>query len=141
MADLDAITAIEQTAHLAPWGDSSLQACFDEHHDFVGLFEGAKLQGYFVSHYVLDEASLLNICVAPNAQGKGLGNQLMQQVIAAAKRRQCASLFLEVRASNLAANKLYLRHGFVELAIRKGYYPGVDGSPREDARVMQLLLA
>ena len=45
------------------------------------------------------------------------------------------TLYLEVRASNSAGRALYARHGFAEIGIRKGYYPGHDG--REDAVTME----
>jgi len=41
------------------------------------------------------------------------------------------SIFLETRASNLAAKNLYEKFGFKRIDIRKNYYKTFDG--REDA--------
>jgi len=48
-------------------------------------------------------------------------------------------VLLEVRASNIAAQKLYAQLDFTELGRRKGYYvPEQKGEEREDAILMQL---
>jgi len=47
------------------------------------------------------------------------------------KKREC---FLEVRASNQSAYRLYERYGFNEIGRRRDYYPVAGG--REDALVM-----
>ncbi|MNE24719.1 ribosomal-protein-alanine N-acetyltransferase [compost metagenome] len=49
--------------------------------------------------------------------------------------REC---FLEVRASNQPAYRLYERFGFNEIGRRRDYYPAVGG--REDALVMACTL-
>jgi ribosomal-protein-alanine N-acetyltransferase len=46
-------------------------------------------------------------------------------------------LWLEVRASNERARRLYARRGFAEVGLRRGYYPAAQGR-REDAVVMSL---
>ena len=46
-------------------------------------------------------------------------------------------LWLEVRASNERARRLYRRRGFAEAGLRRGYYPAPQGT-REDAVVMSL---
>jgi ribosomal-protein-alanine N-acetyltransferase len=48
-------------------------------------------------------------------------------------------LWLEVRASNERAQRIYDRHGYRRVGERKGYYPAADGA-REDALVMSFRL-
>jgi ribosomal-protein-alanine N-acetyltransferase len=72
--------------------------------------------------YVPHEAYVQTIGVAPAAQGRGLGTQLLVAMIEEADRRGCAHVDLEVRADNEAAHRLYLRHGFTDIAVRRGYY-------------------
>jgi ribosomal-protein-alanine N-acetyltransferase len=55
-------------------------------------------------------------------------------MVARAEILQCTCVFLEVRASNLAAYKLYEKAGFTEIGVRKGYYPGYIEA--EDALVL-----
>ena len=55
------------------------------------------------------------------------------------RMERAASLFLEVRPSNLAAQALYTRFGFRRVSVRKAYYPSHSG--REDALVLALTLS
>ncbi|MFK5131261.1 ribosomal protein S18-alanine N-acetyltransferase, partial [Glaesserella parasuis] len=83
--------------------------------------------------------TLFNIAVDPAYQGKGYGKQLLQALIAQLQQKQITTLWLEVRASNTTAQKLYFSLGFNEVTVRKNYYPTQDGG-RENAVVMALYL-
>ena len=74
----------------------------------------------------------------PDQQGKGLGQQLLQTLFETLPPT-VQTIHLEVRVSNVAAQKLYTRLGFIEVGRRKGYYAALksDGSAtREDAVLM-----
>jgi ribosomal protein S18 acetylase RimI-like enzyme len=47
---------------------------------------------------------------------------MLGTLITAARERGCTEVFLEVRADNTRAHGLYLRRGFEELGVRRGYY-------------------
>jgi ribosomal-protein-alanine N-acetyltransferase len=81
---------------------------------------------------------LLNLSVAKDYQKQGLGRLLLEYMVGIAKNNQMANMFLEVRPSNIPAIALYENMGFNEMAIRRAYYPAVDG--REDAVLMGLAL-
>jgi ribosomal-protein-alanine N-acetyltransferase len=68
------------------------------------------------------QADVLTIAVRPAYWGKGIGSALLGAMIAAARDRGCTEVFLEVRADNARAHGLYLRRGFEELGVRRGYY-------------------
>jgi ribosomal-protein-alanine N-acetyltransferase len=74
------------------------------------------------------EADVLTLAVGPAYWGKGTGTALLQALFDEAARRQCTQIFLEVREDNQRARSLYLRHGFAEIGVRRGYYQpaGVD---------------
>ena len=90
--------------------------------------------GHGVIQLILDEAHLLNITVRPQSQGQGYGLQLLEHLMAEAGRQGGRECFLEVRASNQSAYRLYERFGFNEIGRRRDYYPAANG--REDALVM-----
>jgi len=83
---------------------------------------------------VLDEGQVANVAVAPAWRQKGLGRQLMEQLILRCMALGGRSLSLEVRESNLPARNLYDSLGFRTVGLRKGYYT----QPAEDAVLMQL---
>jgi ribosomal-protein-alanine N-acetyltransferase len=66
-----------------------------------------------------------------------IGRTLLQQVVEQARSRNSSRVTLEVRVSNIAAQKLYDSVGFMSRGLRKGYYSD-DG---EDAVIMVLELA
>lgn len=71
------------------------------------------------------DADVQTIAVAPRAQGTGLGRVLMGALIGEAERGGASRVLLEVRADNVAAQKLYARCGFSQIAVRRRYYqPG-----------------
>jgi [ribosomal protein S18]-alanine N-acetyltransferase len=74
------------------------------------------------------QADVLTIAVRESYWGLGTGSALLGALIAAARERDCAEVFLEVRADNPRAHGLYLRRGFAEIGVRRGYYKpsGVD---------------
>ena len=74
------------------------------------------------------QADVLTIAVHESRWGTGIGSALLDALIGAARDRDCAEVFLEVRADNPRAHGLYLRRGFAEIGIRRGYYKpsGVD---------------
>jgi [ribosomal protein S18]-alanine N-acetyltransferase len=74
------------------------------------------------------QADVLTIAVRPVHWGQGIGSALLGSLLDAARDRGCGEVFLEVRADNPRAHGLYLRRGFVDLGLRRGYYQpsGVD---------------
>ena len=79
-----------------------------------------------------DEAHLTNLAVQRQYRGKGLGELLVLATIDLAAELKASFITLEVRDSNLVAQNLYHKYGFVQMGIRRGYY--LDN--REDAIIM-----
>ncbi|WP_033373199.1 ribosomal protein S18-alanine N-acetyltransferase [Glaciibacter superstes] len=74
------------------------------------------------------EGDIQTIAVAPSARRSGLGRTLIQSLITEARKRGAREVFLEVRADNPEAQRLYARLGFEDVGVRRGYYQpdGVD---------------
>lgn len=68
---------------------------------------------------------LISMWVAPAARGAGVGDALLDAVVAWAHSTGATELGLEVVSDNQPAIDLYLRHGFA---------PGELGAPSEDGR-------
>jgi len=88
--------------------------------------------GFAVLRQVGDDGELLQIAVKKSSRGCGVGDILMDSVLDYAAENTYKSVFLEVRCSNTAAVRLYEKHGFRSVRIRKNYYD----NPIEDAMVM-----
>jgi [ribosomal protein S18]-alanine N-acetyltransferase len=87
----------------------------------------ASMAGYAGLSVNGTEADIMTIAVAPNQQGRGLGARLLDAMLHTANDRGATQLMLEVRADNEAAARLYARHGFEQIARRRGYYGDTDG--------------
>ncbi len=131
-ADMPAIYAIERASFPAPWPKS---AFVHELENDLAIFnvvvEGGVVVGYYDLWVAADEAHLLNIVVAAPHRRRGLGTALLDDARAQARRAGCTRIFLEVRAGNAEAKRLYARKGFEYVGRRRKYY--ADG---EDADVM-----
>jgi len=64
----------------------------------------------------------MTIAVRSSYWGRGIGSALLAALLGAARDRGCGEVFLEVRADNPRAHGLYLRRGFTEIGVRRGYY-------------------
>ncbi|GAB4171395.1 MAG: ribosomal protein S18-alanine N-acetyltransferase [Wenzhouxiangellaceae bacterium] len=137
-ADLDRVHAVEQASYPFPWSRGIFADCLAVGYRCKVAEDCGVLAGYSVLSTGAGEAHLLNLCVAPGYRRCGLGQRLLEQVIADAGHAGCERLFLEVRPSNQAAMALYRRNAFRVIGRRPGYYPAASG--REDALVMVLRL-
>lgn len=107
-----------------PWSAAEIR-------DLLGLpgaFACDVAQGFALGRVTLDEAELLTIAVAPEAQGQGAGSRCLARFEEAARARGADAAFLEVAADNGAARALYARAGYAQVGVRRGYYVGADGS-------------
>jgi ribosomal-protein-alanine N-acetyltransferase len=138
--DLDAVVAIENAAYGFPWTRGNFIDTLAAGY-LAEVLEGREdgVVGYFVAMAGVDELHLLNVTVAPPRQGHGHGHALLDAVAGHGRRLGMATLWLEVRSSNLRARALYRRRGFAEEGVRRNYYPAAAGR-REDAVVMSLAL-
>lgn len=131
--DLNEVIKNEQTAYSHPWSLGIFHDCL---HTAGYYCLVASLNEQIIGHAVLTiavgEAHLLNICVAPAWQSRGLGRILLKRLFRISREKSADTLFLEVRVGNRVATLLYESEGFNEIGQRRGYYP-VEGNQREDA--------
>ena len=85
-----------------------------------------KIIGYIGISYVLDSADIISIVVHKEYTQKGIATLLLQEIFAFAKENNIQKIMLEVRRSNLPAQKLYEKHGFKQIAIRNNYYDNTE---------------
>jgi [ribosomal protein S18]-alanine N-acetyltransferase len=136
-ADLDEIMVIERGAFRYPWSSRFFLQELQVHCARSVLAEiDGKILGYVLFWCLPGEIDIHNIAVHTAYRRRGIARSLLQQVIADARGRCLTRVTLEVRRSNIAAQKLYESLGFVTTGLRRGYYSD-DG---EDALAMALEL-
>ena len=138
--DLDAVLAIETQVYEFPWTRGNFIDSLAAGYEAWLLEDGDMTAGYFLALQGVDEMHLLNISVAPAAQGRGHARQMLDALCRLCRQCGCLQLWLEVRLGNERARQLYRRYGFAEVGQRRAYYPAAQGQ-REDAVLMSLQLA
>lgn len=132
--DLDEVMEVEVNSFTIPW---SREAFFNEltknqFAQYLIVEVDQRVVGYCGVWIIIDEAHITNIALLPEYRGMKLGDALMAKVLELAREMGALRMTLEVRVSNVRAQNLYRKFGFVEGAIRKQYYT----DNMEDALVM-----
>jgi ribosomal-protein-alanine N-acetyltransferase len=137
-SDISDVLAIENDVYPFPWTRGNFLDSINSGYETWILRDGAGvLNGYFLLMPSVDDAHLLNITVHRDLQGMGIGLLLLDKAKAITLDKKLNALLLEVRPSNMRAEKIYERYGFSRIGVRKGYYPAPNNQ-REDAIVMKL---
>lgn len=126
----------EKICFSVPWSINSLKS---EMKNPLNTFLGAvtpdkTVLGYVGWQQIGNEVNIFNVAVIPKARRKGIGANLISDMIISAKKKGAEIFNLEVRPSNLPAIGLYESNGFVFYGIRKNYYE----NPKENAILMRL---
>jgi ribosomal-protein-alanine N-acetyltransferase len=141
--DVERIAAIEAQSFSDPWPADSFRSLFGNPLVYFVVAEeetedasASRIVGYIVSWFVVDEAEIANIAVAPDARRAGIASRLLEIAARQATLHGCHNIYLEVRESNQAARALYRARGFREFGRRPRYYR----RPVEDALVLRRAL-
>lgn len=137
--DLEQVAAIDQMSFSMPWPISSYRyELFENPLSLLWVAEVARdgeqprVAGMVVVWMIMDEAHIATLAVHPEARNQGIARHLLQVALDEAILRGMRSATLEVRASNLTAQRLYGRFGFQVVGRRPHYYRDND----EDALIM-----
>lgn len=131
--DVPEIMQIEESIYSHPWTEGIFGDCIRVGYPCWVYRENNEILAYGLVSVAANEAHILNLCVSPHAQGRGLGKRMLHKLMQLAEARDADCVFLEVRVSNNIAQNLYEQEGFNHIGVRKAYYPSSEG--REDALV------
>jgi len=133
--DLTGVLEVESESFTNPWTREmyewelqNRQVC----HIYVVRTPEHRVAGFCAFWLVVDEIHINNVAIRPALRARGLGTALLTHVFEAARRLGAGRATLEVRASNVDAQRLYARLGFVQAGIRRRYYT----NPVEDAVIL-----
>ena len=130
---LNDVLEISRLSFAIPWTKNSFE---NELQNGFAIYVVAKIGerviGYGGMWIIIDEGHITNIAVHPDYRGQGIGNIILNSMINICNEKCVKAMTLEVRASNIAAQNLYKKYGFVEEGIRHKYYE----DNKEDAVIM-----
>jgi ribosomal-protein-alanine N-acetyltransferase len=125
--DAPAVAMLEALCNPLPWHFEDLLPFADSAPSsfvrlgFVAQGPGGIL-GYVLASCVAGQAEILVLGVHPDARRKGIARSLLQGLFAHLKTLEADTIYLEVRAGNQGAIRLYEGLGFAGSGVRKGYY-------------------
>jgi ribosomal-protein-alanine N-acetyltransferase len=134
MERVDEVLEIEKLSFTDPWSREMFRSELEVGggtYARMAVREGT-LVGYLLAVLIEDEAHLGNLAVHPSERRFGVGQRLLDDLLATARSSGITRITLEVRKSNESARKFYFRNDFIDVAMRKNYYR----NPHEDAIVM-----
>jgi len=135
-SDLPTVVAIEAAVQSFPWTLKNFEDALDAGYDAWVLRTAERIQGFCIAMTAPDVAHLLVIAVDRDAQRLGYGTQMMEYLTRLARGAGTEGIVLEVRPSNQGALAFYLDEGFVQIGLRRDYYPAAKGQ-REDALILK----
>ena len=130
---IDEVAEIESEANIISWSKKSLSNELKKRYAiyFVAI-ENNIVLGYCGMYHIVDEGHITNIAVKLDHRKNGIGSRLIDKIIQTAISKKMIGVTLEVRLSNIIAQRLYTKNGFKIYGFRKNYY----SEPREDAVIM-----
>ena len=130
-SDLEVVMYLENTCFIAPWGLKELT--YEINDNPVSNLWVIESSSYgvvgFVDYWItFDSATICQICVNPVFRKRGLGAQMMSEVIKDCKANKVRNITLEVREHNESATRLYEKFGFKKILIKEQYYTNGDNA-------------
>lgn len=144
--DLSEVVEIEESCGLSRWGWEGYHT--ELLHEKASLMlvarplttgldsTGEHIAGFIAARLTANELHINNVAVREEYRRRGIARALLSSILEQAKHKGAHKAFLEVRASNVAAQALYAQRGFEALGKRRNYY----SQPVEDALVMAVTL-
>jgi ribosomal-protein-alanine N-acetyltransferase len=137
-SDAPDLAALHAQALPSGWPAADFEAsCANANRIVLKAEDSASLLGFAVVQFAADEAEILSVAVAKEAQRCGIGSAILAACIAECEQKTIAHIYLDVAEGNAAALGLYGKFGFGVLARRPNYYQAGRSVP-ETALIMRL---
>ena len=134
ITDVDAVQEVERASFAVPWPASAFRHELTQNKNahYIVAKEGEHVVGYAGLWLSLDEAHITTFAVLPDFRRRRIGERMLISLFERSERLGAEWLTLEVRASNLPAQRLYEKYGFRTAGVRRRYY----SDNNEDAIIM-----
>ncbi len=129
-SDISEVASLEKLVFSDPWSEKVYTETLAlDGVEYVVACDGEKIIGAAGVRNIVGTGEITNVMISPAYRGKGIGRQMMSELIRRGAALGAQDLTLEVRAGNDHAIRLYESLGFISAGIRPGFY----NNPKEDA--------
>ena len=121
--DVPAIASLERDCFALPWSEKEIVSVCNRA-DFCGLVAQIDGQtvGYLLGLALFEDAEVLRVAVNEKFRGQKIGGAILDRFVELVRARGAQRVFLEVRASNEPALRLYESRAFTRGRVREKYY-------------------
>jgi ribosomal-protein-alanine N-acetyltransferase len=132
--DVNGVQEVERSSFPVPWPANAFRHELTQNKNarYVVAREGDRIVGYAGLWLMVDEAHITTFAVLPEHRRRRIGERMLQRLFDVADEMGAEWLTLEVRVSNLGAQRLYEKYGFRRAGVRRRYY----SDNNEDALIM-----
>src|SRR5512145_2964460 len=126
--DIPAVVALDQMSFSLPWPERSFRSELTDNpasRCWVAEMDG-KLVGMIVAWLIVSEVHVATLATHPDFRRQGIAKKLLAYALRELRNEGAQSSFLEVRASNFAAQEMYRKFGYEESGVRPRYYRDND---------------
>ena len=125
------IIQIEKNLFEDPMTETELNNFASQNHFKIWKIEEDRIIGYVSFYQVKDEVEIIKIGIIKSQQRNNYGSILIKEI----KKLKIKKFFLEVSSENIQAVNFYVKNGFKEIGLRKGYYKSKDGNKIDALRL------
>ena len=135
--DMTEVLDVEQASFEFPWLEEDFVRCLRQRNciGMVAEFD-ERVVGFMVYELQKDQLHILNFCVAPDFRRRGVGQQMINELVGKLSTNRRNRILLEIRETNLAAQMFFKNREFCAISVLRDYYDDTT----EDAYVMQYRL-
>jgi len=134
--DVLVVVELDKMSFSLPWPERSFRFELTDNpasRCWVAEVDG-RIVGMIVVWLLIEEAHVATLATHPDFRRQGIAKKLLAHALQYLSNEGAQSSFLEVRASNSAAQEMYGKFGYKESGRRRHYYKDND----EDAILMKL---
>lgn len=122
--DLEEVVYIDSLCFPIPWNKQQYTYELEDNHyaNLYVLLKDDRIIGYIDFWVTFEICQLAKIAIHPAYRSKHYARELMDAMIKVAEHKGCENISLEVRCSNMIAQRLYETYNFIKVNVRKQYY-------------------
>jgi ribosomal-protein-alanine N-acetyltransferase len=131
--DMPEVLAIERDSFEFNWNEEDFLACLRQRNCIGMVAEHEnRVVGFMVYELHRTKLHILNFAVATAFRRLGVGRRMVEKLVNKLSQQRRQAIVIEVRETNLAAQKFFAAHGFSAVGVLRRFY----ADSNEDAYVM-----